>query len=88
MGQRFDDNERVEGTIDEMVEKTLAFIRRNIGTRIIIDDDGKRTDIPHYPMKALREAIINALIHRDYSIHTENEPIRLTIFDDRIEISN
>ncbi len=31
---------------------------------------------------------MNALIHRDYSIHTENDPIRLTIFDDRMGISN
>lgn len=86
MGQRFDDNERVEGTIDEMVEKTLAFIRRNIGTRIIIDDDGKRTDIPHYPMKALREAIINALIHRDYSKFREGAYVYVQVYDDRIQI--
>lgn len=88
LGQRFDDNERVEGTIEEMLDKSLAFVRRNIGTMVIIDDDGKRTDIPHYPMKALREAIANALIHRDYSINTEGSYIYLRIFDDRIEILN
>ena len=86
LGQRFDDNERIEGTIDEMVEKTLTFIRRNIGTRIIIDNDGKRTDIPHYPMKALREAIINALIHRDYSKYREGSYVYVQIYDDRIQI--
>ena len=86
LGQRFDDNERVEGTIEEMVEKTLTFIRRNIGTRIIIDSDGKRTDIPHYPMKALREAIINALIHRDYSKYREGSYVYVQIYDDRIQI--
>ena len=88
LGQRFDDNERVEGTIEEMLDKSLAFVRRNIGTMVIIDDNGKRTDIPHYPMKALREAIANALIHRDYSINTEGSYIYLRIFDDRIEILN
>lgn len=86
LGQRFDDNERIEGTIEEMVEKTLTFIRRNIGTRIIIDNDGKRTDIPHYPMKALREAIINALIHRDYSKYREGAYVYVQIYDDRIQI--
>ena len=86
LGQRFDDNERVEGTIEEMVEKTLTFIRRNIGTRIIIDSEGKRTDIPHYPMKALREAIINALIHRDYSKYREGSYVYVQIYDDRIQI--
>lgn len=39
-------------------------------------------------MKAIREIILNALIHRDYSTHTENEPIRIEIYPDRIEISN
>ena len=86
--QRFNDNERVEGTIEEMLDKSLAFVRRNIGTMIIIDNEGKRTDIPHYPMKALREAIANALIHRDYSFNTEGSYIYLRIFDDRIEILN
>ena len=69
-----------------MLDGALAFIRRNIGTMVIIDDDGKRTDIPHYPMKALREAIVNALIHRDYSIYREGSYIYVQIYDDRIEI--
>ena len=38
MGQRFDDNKRVEGTLDEMLDQTLSFIRRNIGTKVIIDN--------------------------------------------------
>ena len=88
LGQRFDDNERVEGTIEEMLDKALAFVRRNIGTMVIIDNNGKRTDVPHYPMKALREAIANALIHRDYSTNTDGAYIYLRIFDDRIEILN
>lgn len=36
----------------------------------------------------VREAIINALVHRDYSIHTEGMPIQLIMFEDRIEIHN
>lgn len=88
LGQRFDDNERVEGTLEEMLEGALNFVRRNIGVMVIIDDNGKRKDVPAYPMKALREAIANALIHRDYSQNTEGAYIYLRIFDDRIEILN
>ena len=88
MGQRFDDNKRVEGTLDEMLDQTLSFIRRNIGTKVIIDNNGKRENIPEYPMKALREAVANALIHRDYSISRESAYIYVQIFDDRIEIIN
>lgn len=88
MGQRFDDNKRVEGTIEEMLEDALSFVRKNIPARVIIDNNGKREDVPIYPMKALREAIANALIHRDYSSNTEGAYIYLRIFDDRIEILN
>ena len=88
MGQRFDDNKRVEGTLDEMLDQTLTFIRRNIGTKVVIDNNGKRENIPEYPMKALREAVANALIHRDYSISRESAYIYVQIYDDRIEIIN
>lgn len=71
MGQRFDDNKRIEGTIEEMLEGALAFVRRNISVRVIIDDNGRREDVPIYPMKALREAIANALVHRDYSLNSD-----------------
>lgn len=49
---------------------------------------GRRTDRTDYPITAVREAIINALVHRDYSIHTEGMPIQLIMFEDRIEIHN
>lgn len=78
----------MEGTIDEMLDQTLTFIRRNIGTKIVIDNNGKRENIPEYPMKALREAVANALIHRDYSISRESAYIYVQIYDDRIEIIN
>ena len=72
-----------------MLEGTLVFLRKNMKTKIVINSQtGRRENIPEYSMEALREAVANALIHRDYSIHTENEPIRLIIYDDRIEITN
>ena len=44
--------------------------------------------MPEYPLDALREAVLNALVHRDYSTHTENMPIQLIMFYDRVEIRN
>ncbi|MGL4483419.1 MAG: ATP-binding protein, partial [Anaerovoracaceae bacterium] len=41
-----------------------------------------------YPIIAIKEILMNALIHRDYSINTENSPIRILMFSDRIEIEN
>ena len=89
LSQRFDDNERIEGTIPQMLDGALSFIRRNIKMRTIISPTtGKREDKPEYPIVALREIILNALIHRDYSIHTDLTPITIRVFSNRIEVEN
>lgn len=54
----------------------------------IIDKDGNRNDKPEYPLIAVREIILNALIHRDYSSHTEDSPIRVILYKDRLEVEN
>lgn len=87
-GIRFLDNKRLDGTISEMLKSAISFVISNIKKATKINELGVREDVFEYPIKAIREIILNALIHRDYSIHTENDPIRLTIYDDRIEISN
>lgn len=83
---RFLDNKRIEGTIAEMVEGALAFCKRNMKTRTIIDAQGQRTDATEYPLGALREVILNALIHRDYSMYTEGTPVQIDFFTDRLEV--
>ena len=87
-GERFIDNKRIEGTIPQMLEETLSFVRRNMKNKTIIDDYGKRVDKTEYPIKAIREIILNALIHRDYSIHTDSCPIRLMMYKDKIQLEN
>lgn len=88
-GERFLDNKRIEGTIPEMLEQALHFIQKNTRTQTIIDQEtGKRKDRTDYPMIAVREALLNALVHRDYSIHTEGIPIQVVLYDNRLEIRN
>ena len=88
-GHRFTDSRRIEGTLPEMLDGSLAFVRTNMRTATTIDPKtGVRRDTPQYPMDAVREAVLNALVHRDYSIHTEGKPIQLTMYADRLEISN
>ena len=53
---------------------------------IIDKETGLRRDRTEYPIDALREAILNAVIHRDYSIHTEGTPVQLDFFTNRLEI--
>ena len=85
-GERFIDNERITGTIDEMVDEAVDFVNRNSRHSTIIDAKGRRTDRDEYPLKAVREAVLNALVHRDYSIHSENVPVRLELYRNRLEI--
>ena len=65
-GNRFSDTKRIEGTLPDMLEGALTFVRANMRTATRIDKEtGERIDIPQYPMDAVREAILNALVHRD-----------------------
>lgn len=87
--ERFSDNLRIEGTIKDMLSDAISFVRKNIKTKTIIDSQtGERKDKTDYPITAVREVILNALVHRDYSVHTEGMPIQLQIFPDRLVVTN
>lgn len=85
---RFIDNKRITGAIPEMVDEAVDFIRRNSRIKTIIDENGHRNDRLEYPLKAVREAILNALIHRDYSIYTETKPVSVEMYRDRLVFRN
>ena len=87
-GTRFLDNKRITGSIPDMLEEAVDFIRRNTRTKTVIDGNGRRTDKDEYPIVAVREVVLNALIHRDYSMLTENTPISIEMYRDRMEISS
>ncbi len=66
-----------------LVEQALDFAQRN--TRVVVEaDGGRRVERPVYPPDALREGIVNALIHRDY-LFTSTD-IELAVYSDRLEI--
>lgn len=89
VGERFIDNKRIEGSITQMLNDALIFVRKNMKVKTIIDaETGMRNDRTEYPVIAVRELVLNALIHRDYSIHTESAPITITMYSDRMEIEN
>jgi ATP-dependent DNA helicase RecG len=74
----------IEGTIVDQVEDAEKFILSHIkkAAKIV---GFKRVEALEYPLNALREAIVNAICHRDYASSSD---ITIGIFDDRIEISN
>ncbi|MBP5293208.1 MAG: putative DNA binding domain-containing protein [Clostridia bacterium] len=87
-GARFLDNKRITGAIPEMLDDTVEYVRKNMRTKTVIDPDGHRADRTEYPIVAVREAVLNALIHRDYSLLSENTPVSIEMYRDRMEISS
>lgn len=79
------DQQILEIPISIALEPIIAFIRRHTSTAAEIGAI-RRKDIPQYPPAVVREAIVNALLHTDYSI--KGASIQIAIFDDRIEITN
>lgn len=81
----FIDRADLQGTLPEMIDTAEQFIRRN--TRLAAKIVGfRRREVTEYPFEAIREAICNAVCHRDYRI--EGAAIRIMVFDDRIEVNS
>ena len=78
----FKDRKEFSGSILKQLEDTIEYLNlvNRISGRII---DYKRVDIRDYPEYAIREAVLNALIHRNYNF---SGSILISIFDDRIEV--
>ena len=72
--------------LPDLLEAGVEFVRKNSRTKTIIDETGKRVDRPEYPLPAVREAILNALLHRDYSIYSENTPVNIEMYRDRMTV--
>lgn len=73
-----------EGTLYEQIEHALKFVLRNLHTGMKIEGAiGK--DVYELPPQALREAIVNAVAHRNYML---DESVKIAVFDDRVEISS
>lgn len=67
------------------IEEVPKFIRRNT-TMSAQFGDIKRKDIPQYPVKAIREVLLNALMHANYELRGSR--FFVAIYDDRLEIQN
>lgn len=67
-----------------LVEQAGAFIRRNTKVTVQLESGMRRMEKREYPEEAIREAIVNALVHRDYLLSASD--IELSIYEDRLEI--
>lgn len=69
------------GTLIEQARKSIELL--NTESYMAFDKQSEKPNQVKYPIRALQEAVVNAVVHRDYEIL---EPIRITVFSDRIEI--
>jgi ATP-dependent DNA helicase RecG len=67
-----------------LIEQALGFVKRNIASKSWIDDGGRRQESWEYPLEAVREAIVNAIAHRDYTITVTD--IEVSLYADRLEV--
>ena len=77
--------EDFDGGVVSDLEEAMRFIERNTRTAWRIDGL-RRENIPEYPMRALREAITNAVMHRDWFMEGAN--VFVELYSDRIEVSS
>ena len=82
---RFLDEMTIEGNLLNQLENALKFVARNTQREIRITGRPEREIIPEYPEAAIREAVTNAICHRDYAAVGT---IQIRIYDDRLEVWN
>ena len=78
------DAQEITGPLNEQVTGAVAFAAKNM--QVAARKDPARSNLPQYSEKALFEAMVNAVVHRDYSMR--GSKIRLSMFDDRLEIQS
>lgn len=78
------DAQEITGPLNRQIADAVAFAIRNM--HVAARKEPARVDLPQYSDKALFEALVNAVAHRDYSMR--GSKIRLSMFDDRLEIQS
>jgi ATP-dependent DNA helicase RecG len=78
------DFQTIAGTVFDLIDKTEDFVLRNIRKSIrLVSGRVQRAEKYEYPPDAIREAVVNAVVHRDYEFPSK---VQVRIFDDRIEV--
>ena len=78
------DSATIVGPVTRQVADAMRFAKRN--TRVAAHKQPARVDLPQYSQRAIFEALVNAVAHRDYSIRGSR--IRLSMFEDRLELQS
>lgn len=80
------DDQELRHNIVDSATRLGAVFRGHIHTAVVPADGLREEDRPEYPLEALREICMNAVMHRNYE--TSYAPVRIAWFDDRVEVTN
>ncbi|MBT1174876.1 putative DNA binding domain-containing protein [Bifidobacterium sp. LC6] len=86
-GVKFIDNCSFDGPIPEILDNVLSSVRKNMRIGGVLDGPFRK-DTYEYPEDAVREAVVNAIMHRDYSPMAQGGQIQVNMYKDRLEILN
>lgn len=86
-GTRFLDNLTCDGPIPRMVDDAVEAVRRNMRVAAVIQGVGRR-DRYDYPIEAVRELIVNAVMHRDYSPLARGTQVQVELYPDRLVVKS
>jgi ATP-dependent DNA helicase RecG len=86
-GERFLDNRSFEGRLPEIAQEAVTYILTRIRQAGLIQGLLRR-NIPEYPEVSIREAVVNALAHRDYGNSVRGTQVQVRLFADRLEIQS
>lgn len=82
---RIVDSKRLDGNILEQIEEGMIWFKQRFETEFIITGKPTRDEKWEYPLPAVREALINAICHREYGALSSTQ---VQLYDDRLEIWN
>ena len=86
-GRRFEDNRSLRGSIPAIVADAVDTARRNMRVGAIVRGAG-REDRYDFPVDVVRELVVNALMHRDYSPDSRGTQVQVELYPDRLVVKN
>jgi ATP-dependent DNA helicase RecG len=85
MGDHFK-RQDIGGTLPDQIRQAELFLRDHLRKEVTLNDSMARREHYEYPLEAVRELVVNAVAHRDYSI--AGDGIRLYLFTDHLELTS
>ena len=79
------DSARSKSDVITQVDEVLNFVRKHINKEVIITDSAYNTERWQYPLEAIREIVLNMIVHRDYRATSDSI---VKVYDDKIEFFN